>query len=271
LERPNSPALPIEHHPLQRDHALTQVLRGLADALARRVRSPRTRALLGTALDVLADTAAVPLTPELVGSVQLGRFEQQWQPLVRLAAALVRGASADPTRAAAEGIALRSVLFRLEHLFEDLVRVTLRRALRSTRLRVVGARGRSLLTSPAGDSFITMRPDIAFTRSGRVVGIGDAKWKRLEPGKPSKRGVRPADVYQVGTYMCAYGPGTVPGLVFYPRAAWMTGATWTEAYDIAALGTKLTLVGVDLARLLGPREEREAVEIELRGVVEAAL
>ena len=108
-----------------------------------------------------------------------------------------------------------SLLFPMEEVFQDFVSAAFRRHQRRFAVRAQGPR-LPLATDCAGGSAFRMKPDIALMERGRVRFILDAKWKRLDPGKPN-HGVSQADAYQMFAYGRRYGCRRV--VLVYPRTA----------------------------------------------------
>ena len=109
----------------------------------------------------------------------------------------------------------RALLFPMEEVFEDFVTAAFRRHQRRFAVRAQGPRW-PLATDGAGGSAFQMKPDIALMERGRVRFILDAKWKRIDPGKPN-HGVDQADAYQMFAYGRTYGCWRV--VLVYPRTA----------------------------------------------------
>ena len=63
-----------------------------------------------------------------------------------------------------------------------------------------------------------LKPDILVRRTGRLVAIIDAKYKRLVNTRERPDGVDPADLYQLVAYLSRFTPGgTAPGALVYPH------------------------------------------------------
>lgn len=76
-----------------------------------------------------------------------------------------------------------------------------------------------LLNHPSGGGLGVLRPDAILRQGGRVRGIADAKYKRLQPRPDAPDGVLREDLYQLSAYLTRFG-GEAPafaGLLAYPE------------------------------------------------------
>ena len=104
----------------------------------------------------------------------------------------------------------RALLFPMEQVFEDFVTASVRR--RQRRFAVSAQEGRRHLDDhkPA----FRLKPDIVLREGKHIRFVLDAKWKRLDPGKPN-HGVTQADAYQLFAYGKKYGCRRV--VLVYPK------------------------------------------------------
>ena len=109
----------------------------------------------------------------------------------------------------------RALLFPMEEVFEDFVTAAVRRHQRRFTVRAQGPRW-PLATDSAGNDAFRLRPDIVLMDGRQNRFILDAKWKRLDPGKPN-HGVSQDDAYQLFAYGKRYGCQRV--VLVYPRTA----------------------------------------------------
>lgn len=266
--------LPVRHFPLDRDNELSQLLRSLSETLEGRVRSGRTKRTLSYCRDVLDQATRIPLAEATRLSGHLGRYETQWNRLVVLAKALASGRAVDPM--APGGLDLFTFLFPLDHLFEEVLRRVLGRALASDPVDVTLSRRTCHLLQRLRDDkrALQLRPDYVFLeRSGVAIGIGDAKWKRLSPRKASY-GLSSSDAYQVATYMTRYGVQN--GLLFFPKDKWMDDPgtiAWRDSFRLQGGAGRLTLLGIDVGALVHPSKAKrlESSGQLLEAVAEAVL
>lgn len=261
--------IPVEHAPLQRDNPLTRLLRALAVCLHDTTRSTTTRALLGRADRLLDGVARMPLTPQLVSGVQVGRYEQTWLPFVSFAQQLVRGRAPNP--AGPGDFQAFGWIFELQLLYQAVIRRALSQALGGTSLHVEPAATRQyLLTLRGGGSAVAANPDYVLSEGGRHVLIADAKWKTLAPGGEA-HGLTAADVYQMSAYMARFNVGR--GVLLYPEVSWMPEA-WKEMYEFQGPGPssrKLVLGAVDIRGLVAGGVAAQHAQHQLRDLILGSL
>ena len=263
--------LPIRHTPLQPVNPLTHLVRSVVGYLLGASRSARSRSILLACDQMLSDVPRVPLTAEVVQRVHLSSLETRWQDVVELAEALVQSKAPDPTSAGRSR--LFSMIFSMDDLFERVLRRNLRDTLAGADVEL-GARPHRLHllhSAESGAMALPMKPDFLFHRRGEPTVqalVGDAKWKRLDASSRSF-GLKPADVYQLATYMASY---SLPrGLFFFPRVEWMASG-WSHTFRIAGRDASIRVVAVDTPALVSPdRTTREQAIHKLRSAVDDTL
>lgn len=241
--------LPLRYSPLTADNDLGRLLKGLATSLRDRADSYRTRRDLDRCLDLLAGVKDLPLTPELVRRVRLGRMETDWHSLVELAGMLASGLSPDPTSLGATRQA--TFLFPMNRLFEVAVRRILAAQLPAPLACLRSPGEHRLLTKvdvTGTMEALSVRPDFLFHADSQIIAAGDAKWKRLS-NSPPRFSIVPSDVYQLLAYMRLFHVST--GLLFFPRADWMP-RDWAAEFLVAQTqGERVIVLAVDLSELVG--------------------
>ncbi|MDQ2761133.1 MAG: McrC family protein [Actinomycetota bacterium] len=91
-----------------------------------------------------------------------------------------------------------------------------------------------LLHSQADDTIRMgrLRPDVLVRRSGDVVAVVDAKYKRLVNTKERPDGVDRGDLYQLTSYLARFASdGKAPGALVYPRDPDQQEMSSAEAHD----------------------------------------
>ncbi len=107
----------------------------------------------------------------------------------------------------------RALLFPMEQVFEDFVTASVRR--RQRRFAVSAQEGqRHLATDDDHKPAFRLKPDIVLREGKHIRFVLDAKWKRIDPGKPN-HGVTQADAYQLFAYGKKYGCRRV--VLVYPK------------------------------------------------------
>lgn len=92
-----------------------------------------------------------------------------------------------------------------------------------------------------------MRPDIVLRRHGKVVAVGDTKWKRVARGRSGALEPAEEDVYQLVAYAAAYRCDNLA--LIYPWHSGLVGSTETRL-QIASMGDLrpvISIICLDLA------------------------
>ncbi|MFF8618045.1 McrC family protein [Streptomyces sp. NPDC015350] len=194
-----TPPVEIAYDAFTTDTAENRILRAAVEQLLRLpgVPGPVRRRLAHQRLR-LADVQPLVRGQELP-LWQPSRLNSRYQPALRLAEAVLRGASPEHRPAAGtEPLAVDGFLLDMNKLFEDFVTVALREALREHGLT-------ARLQDPHHldlASLVRMRPDLVVrTGNGRTpVAVVDAKYK-IEKAD----GLLNADLYQALTYATVLG------------------------------------------------------------------
>ena len=95
-----------------------------------------------------------------------------------------------------------ALLFNMERLFETVLGQRIRSECKPIGGRRLSVELQGPLTNLATTGF-QLRPDVSVMDDNLAVAIVDAKWKRLETGKPNS-GVASADAYQMNAYASRY-------------------------------------------------------------------
>lgn len=132
------------------------------------------------------------------------RLNRHYQPAVLLATLLLRSASLDLSLGSTKGMA---ILVDMNVVFETFVRRALRAALGEDIATFPDHPPRSLFDEAA---VVPLKPDLCLVEAGRVVWVGDAKYKRLPSGA-----YKNADLYQGLAYAVALG---LPGATLFYAA-----------------------------------------------------
>lgn len=256
--------IPIEHHPLQRNNPLSQLVKAVAEELRALTGSIYARRNFSEVLDVLADVEKRDLARALEG-FSLGPYEAHWKDLENVARALLTGAA--PSILAVGEEKFFGLLFSLYDLFEALIRRTLTEA-KLDDWRVRKERRKHLLSRANDDGSVErmalLKPDYLICRlSGEPVCVADAKWKLLSLGQKGL-GLSQDDVYQICTYMMGYG--TKRGILFFPHFGPTNGgvSVLAQRWAISGASSELTIMSVDVSSLVSDvASERLAVRENL--------
>jgi 5-methylcytosine-specific restriction enzyme subunit McrC len=181
---------------------------------------------------------AAPNIPE-IGFTRLNRH---YHPAVSLASLLLRSSSLDLGVGGSRGSAF---LIDMNVVFERFVRIAMRHAL--------GAVAGSFPDRPPRiwldqKGTVPLKPDLCLVKDGRVVWVGDAKYKRLPSGAYNN-----SDLYQLLAYCVALGlPG---GTLVYAADQGVR----TAEHVVAATGKRLRVAALDLSA--SPMRILEQIEV----------
>jgi 5-methylcytosine-specific restriction enzyme subunit McrC len=145
--------------------------------------------------------------------------------------AKLRGFIASSEEGRAEGL-----LLDVAELWELFVLNCVRRALPGAEIvhGTVSDRHERLLHSQADGTIGLgrLKPDVLVRRSGRVVAVIDAKYKRLVNTRERPDGVDRGDLYQLESYLGRFAPdGQAPGALIYPPDPDQLDVSTAETHD----------------------------------------
>ncbi|MFF3467466.1 McrC family protein [Streptomyces sp. NPDC002619] len=193
-----TPPVEIAYDAYTADTAENRILRAAADRLLRLPGVPGlVRRRLAHQRVRLADALPLVRGQELP-RWQPSRLNSRYQPALRLAEAVLRGASPEHRPAGSDPLAVDGFLLDMNKLFEDFVTVALREALREHGLTARLQDRHHLDTA----GLVGMRPDLVVrTGDGRIpLAVVDAKYK-VEKAD----GLLNADLYQALAYATVLG------------------------------------------------------------------
>lgn len=243
---PGSAIIPIRHSPLGVDNQLAQVVKGIASFLHRITRSAVNRQRLGMVLSSLSSVDNKVVNVAQVDTIVLTRYEMHWSKTLAVGRLLLSGQSPDPTFGGANQVF--SLLFPMQHLYERALRRILAIAIDGSSISV-NSRSESLflfVDTEDQSGVVRLRPDYVFSRGGRPVAIGDAKWKRAKESGIS-HGIKREDFYQIYAYLTRYKVSDA--VILVPKAPWMP-EKWTKSYRNADTGAQVHIMGVDVEGLV---------------------
>lgn len=193
-------------------------------------RSDTSKRELFRAQRLLGAVRLLHFGPAAVPEVLFTRLNRHYQPAVSLASLLLRSASLDLGAGGSRGSAF---LIDMNSVFERFVRKALRFALGVEDARFPERPPRARLDE-AG--VVPLKPDLCLLQNGRVLWVGDAKYKRLPVGA-----YRNADLYQLLAYAVALDlPG---GTLIYAADEGVRAAE----HVVVQAGKRLRVVALDLS------------------------
>ena len=181
------------------DNAYNRGLKAVLRVLHGHALTSRTRAIVASLLSRFDDVADVRIRVCDLKALRIDRTIKHWKFVFQKAAWLMEGLFPDVRIGAASGSAL---LFNMERLFESVLGRRIRRECQSIGERRLSVELQGPLANLSASGF-QLRPDVTVMEADLAVAILDAKWKRLEAGKPNS-GVASADAYQMNAYASRY-------------------------------------------------------------------
>ena len=239
---------------LSENTPLNRVFKAAVARLAGLARRPANVRLLA---ELSSRFEAVAVSPDpLREPVRLDRTNDAFHTLHRLARLFLRRDWQSTAGGHAEGFAL---LFPMNDLFEKFIARRLQRALGAGRVVLQSSLHSALVDENVDETdrkrkMFTLIPDAVIDAPDNTI-VLDTKWKRLD-GADRKRGVEPADVYQLLTYATAWKAKRL--ILLYP---WHEGLQRQppdieRRWRVAANGCPFDVATVDVGR---PREVVETL------------
>lgn len=196
------------------------------------LRSPRLRRELARAGSLFGGVALVAFDGRALPDPPVTRLNRHYEPALRLAR-LVLASTA--LRLGIGKVRADAFLVDMNAVFEAFFREALRAALGATRGSFPD-RGPPLRLDRHGR--IALRPDLCLVAGGRVLWLGDAKYKRLA----GAGGHVNADVYQMLAYLVATGLGS--GTLIYAAGEGVEPAD----HHVDEVGRVVRVRALDLSR-----------------------
>lgn len=188
-----SPPIEVRHDVFTSDILENRLLLAALGAMTRlRLQSAAAKRELVRAQRLFGSVTRLHFEPTSVPAVLFTRLNAHYQPSISLASFVLRSASLDLGAGGTRGSAF---LIDMNTAFERFVRNALRVALGVEPARFP-ERPRAVHLDEAG--VVPLKPDLCLLEGGRMVWVGDAKYKRLPVG-----GYRNADLYQLLAYAVA--------------------------------------------------------------------
>lgn len=238
---------------LSENTPLNRVLKAAVARLAGLARRPANLRLLA---ELASRFEAVAVSPDpLREPVRLDRTNDDFHTLHRLARLFLQRDWQSTAGGRAEGFAL---LFPMNDLFEKFIGRRLQHVLGAGRVDLQGRRYlRYLVVDEDGGKdknkkLFQLRPDVVIEAPGGAI-VLDTKWKHLD-GRDDKRGVAPADVYQLLTYATAWKAKRL--ILLYPWHRGLQPQGIERRWRVAANGCPFDVATIDVGR---PREVVETL------------
>lgn len=140
------------------------------------------------------------------------------------------------------------LLFDLDKLWESAVAGELGRQLEGEGVQVDAQFGGRYLAVLAGGhpGVVGLRPDLLLKRRGRVIAVGDTKWKRLEPDRNGYLIPNREDVYQMHAYAAAYQCDRLALIYPWHESLAGTRESVLELPSMGALRPRLHVMCIDV-------------------------
>jgi 5-methylcytosine-specific restriction enzyme subunit McrC len=256
-----TPTVPVSHYPLSLNNELSKLLKWLTSALSQRVHSAALRSRLAVLQEQLGPVPDEAFNSHRVEKIRLAATERRFSRVLEVAKLVARDLGVDPTRPG--GTELFSIVLPLNRLFEAALARVLAYTLGGVGLTLQRKTQTAYLLEDlaSGEGVTRLRPDYVISRDSSPVALGDAKWKRLEPGaRPSA-----ADLYQLHAYLARYA---VPkAFLFYPASSIVLPGKLTDL-RVPGTGSSIHVISVDTERLVSRNSvEAENAARDLRAVV----
>ena len=216
------------------DTELNRLLKAALRRLLLLPMGPDTTRGLRRWLRVFGAVSDWPLGRRRLPAVHLSRLDSHVAPALELARVILRGGSIEPTTGTSSA---PSLLINLSLLFERFVRESLRMELGLSKHEFPSAGGGALYLDQGKQ--VALRPDLLWRDRGRVLFVGDVKYKAAGDGRG-----RRADLYQLMTYVTRLDLSR--GLLIHATAQ------SHRVHKVEGAPQQLEVIGVDL--MASPRD-----------------
>ncbi|WP_068305682.1 McrC family protein [Pararhodobacter sp. CCB-MM2] len=224
------------------DNNYNQALKAVFRILLVHALSPRARTMVATFLHRFDEVTDRRVRARDIEALRLDRTIRHWEPVFTKARWLLSGLYPDVRTGDAAGSAL---LFNMEKLFETVLGMRIRHSchLRGGDPVTVTLQGPIKNLATAG---FELRPDISIQSADQTLAIFDAKWKRLNLGKPNS-GVSSDDAYQMNAYASRYNCNRLA--LLYPAHGGCPPGRVTEFALTTQEQPTLEIIAVDVREL----------------------
>ncbi|MFI4893900.1 MAG: McrC family protein [Phycisphaerales bacterium JB058] len=208
-----APPIEIEHDLFTTDIIENRVLLSALSRLRRLpLRSMTINHEIGRAARLFGGVELIHYPKHSIPDPVITQLNRHYEAALRIAQLVLRSSSVDIGSGARRADAF---LVDMNAVFELFLRTALRESLRCP-LSAFPDRPPRLRLDAA--EHIPLKPDLCLIASGRIVWVGDAKYKRLSPA-----GYQNADVYQMLAYLTA--TGLPSGMLIYAADAGLASTT----------------------------------------------
>lgn len=226
-----SPPIEVRHDIFTADIVENRLLLAALDAMGRLPqRSLAAKRELARAKRLFGAVRLVRFAPPNIPEIGFTRLNSHYHPAVSLASLLLRSSSLDLGAGAGRGSAF---LIDMNVVFERFVRMAMRNALGADTGTFPDRPPRMWLDQKGT---VPLKPDLCLVKDGRVVWVGDAKYKRLPSGAYNN-----SDLYQLLAYCVALG--LAGGTLIYAADQGVRNAE----HVVAATGKRLRVAALDLS------------------------
>jgi 5-methylcytosine-specific restriction enzyme subunit McrC len=190
-----APPIEVRHDVFTSDIVENRLLLAGLEAMGRLPhRSLAPKREISRAKRLFGAVQLVRFPPAAIPEIVFTRLNRHYQPAVSLASLLLRSSSLELGAGGSRGSAF---LIDMNVVFERFVRLAMRKALGADTITFPD---RPPLTWLDQKGVVPLKPDLCLVRGGKVVWVGDAKYKRLPSGAYNN-----ADLYQMLAYSVALG------------------------------------------------------------------
>lgn len=253
------------------DNPLNRVFRYVVEKLWHLTQDNDNRQGLTELKYWMAEVSLLPaITADMAKQIQLSRLNHHYQPLLNLACLFLERMG---LQLSANNVNTFSFVFDMNQLFERFITGFIQRhrneilplLLKQCELLPQGQSAVKSLASRDGQQVFRLKPDLIFKANDLFPVIVDIKYKQLDEND-RKLGVAESDFYQMYAYAHRYAcPQTI---LLYPKTVELSSPQ-RASFRLEGGDQMIRVATVNLLHDLSTSEARQALQAELRGILEA--
>lgn len=255
------------------DNPLNRIFRYVVERLWYLTRDSQNRQLLTDLRYWMDEVALLPaLSIEEVQNTTLNRLNQQYEPLLNLARLFLERLGLELAASDTNAFAF---IFDMNQLFEGFMTGFIQRhraeilpaSLENCELLPQSRQAVRYMARYQGNRVFRLKPDLVLREGGQYPLLVDFKYKVLAQGD-RKLGIQEADFYQMYAYLNRFKASRL--VLMYPQTVNMPEPIYA-CFDVEEMDAQIVATTVNLLRDLSDLSAKQALKVELQGILEGNL